>query len=166
MSDEKGASGNEVLLAAARDDNVDLLLDLFKKPDTFDINYQDGAQYGSLEALEHLLSYENCDVDLQNRLERDTPLLSAIKSTKIDVETRNEVVKSLLEAGADIQIKDKGNFTIKDLLSLKTNDANKELLIAIRKAEAQAIIPQTDIADNYDEEGDYTDSGSGSEEEG
>lgn len=51
--------------------------------------------------LEHILSYDNCDVDLQNRLDGDTPLLSVIKSLKLESDIRNTIVESLLEAGAD-----------------------------------------------------------------
>jgi len=39
-------------------------------------------------------------VDLQNRLERDTPLHAAIKNLD-DPELRNYVVENLLEAGAN-----------------------------------------------------------------
>jgi hypothetical protein len=58
------------------------------------------AQHGSTTALEHILSYDGCDVDLQNRLEHDTPLHSAMKNLE-DPEHRNHVVESLLEAGAN-----------------------------------------------------------------
>lgn len=36
---------DERLLAAAKDDNDDLLLEIFEDPDSFDINYQDGFVY-------------------------------------------------------------------------------------------------------------------------
>lgn len=39
-------------------------------------------------------------MDLQNRLEGNTPLHAAVKNLK-DPEERNYVVESLLEAGAD-----------------------------------------------------------------
>jgi hypothetical protein len=35
-------TADERLLAAARDDNLDLLLEVFDKPDPFDINCKDG----------------------------------------------------------------------------------------------------------------------------
>lgn len=59
------------------------------------------SQFGSTTVLEHLLSFEGCDVDLQNRLEHDTPLHAAIKNLNDDPELRNHVVESLLEAGAN-----------------------------------------------------------------
>ena len=58
------------------------------------------AQHGFISVLENLLTYEGCDVDLQNRLERDTPLHAAMKNLE-DPEHRNYVVGSLLDAGAN-----------------------------------------------------------------
>ncbi len=57
------------------------------------------ASHGYLEILEHLLEYDGCDVDLQNRIEKATPLHLALQID--DPETRAAVVSSLLEAGAD-----------------------------------------------------------------
>lgn len=49
--------------------------------------------------LEHILSHEGCDVDPINRIERATPLHLAVVIE--DPELREEIVESLLEAGAD-----------------------------------------------------------------
>lgn len=57
------------------------------------------AQYGSTDVLELLLEIDECDVDLQNRMLKATPLHLAVKLT--DQETRHYVVQSLLDAGAD-----------------------------------------------------------------
>lgn len=57
------------------------------------------ASNGYLEILEHLLEYDGCDVDPQNRIEKATPLHLALRID--DPEVRSEVVESLLEAGAD-----------------------------------------------------------------
>lgn len=62
------------------------------------------AKHGSLDVLEHILSHEQCDVDPINRL-GETPLHLAISSTELDEEDgelREEVVGSLLDAGADV----------------------------------------------------------------
>jgi len=64
----------------------------------------DRAKHGSLDVLEHILSHEDCDVDPINRL-GETPLHLAISSTEIDEDDgglREEVVESLLDAGADV----------------------------------------------------------------
>ncbi|KAF8588936.1 hypothetical protein K439DRAFT_1651726 [Ramaria rubella] len=167
MSEEhEGASHNERLLSAARSDNEDLLLEVFEHPDRFDINFRDGlgntglAQHGSTTVLEHLLSFEGCDVDLQNRLERDTPLHAAVKNLD-DPEQRNYVMESLLEAGANTKIKDKNGDIVLDLVSSSSRSLDDELRSAIRKAEAEASVSQADIADD-DDDGD--ESGSASDE--
>jgi hypothetical protein len=57
------------------------------------------AQQGSTQVLELLLNTEGCDVDIQNRLTKGTPLHLAV--ILVDLELRHYVVQSLLEAGAD-----------------------------------------------------------------
>jgi uncharacterized protein len=52
-----------------------------------------------MDVLEHILSQDNCDVDPINRIEKATPLHLALKIE--DKDTRNYVVESLLDAGAD-----------------------------------------------------------------
>lgn len=166
MSQEiQGASNNERLLAAAREDNEEMLLSIFEAGD-IDINYQDGlgntalhyaASLGNTDVLEHILSHDDCDVDPINRLERATPLHLAVKID--DTELRRQVVESLLDAGADLNIKDKNGDTAADLVP----SSDKETAALIRKARAQASIAQEDVVDE-DSEGEPG-SGSGSEEE-
>ncbi|EKM61857.1 uncharacterized protein PHACADRAFT_204990 [Phanerochaete carnosa HHB-10118-sp] len=166
MSEEvKGASNNELLLAAARDDNEDMLLELFDEGD-LDVNFQDGlgntalhyaASLGNIDVLEHILSHDECDVDPINRIERATPLHLAMKIQ--DPELRRSVVESLLDAGADTFIKDKNGETAVDLIP----SDDKETPALIRKARAQATRAQEDVVDDDDD--DEPGSGSGSEEE-
>ncbi|TFK56421.1 ankyrin [Heliocybe sulcata] len=149
----KGASNNERLLAAARDDNEEMLLEVFEEGG-FDINFQDGlgntalhyaASNASFDVLEHILSHEDCDVDPANRLEKATPLHLAVRID--DPEAKKAVIESLLEAGADVTIKDKNGDTVVDLL--KPEDV--EIKALIRKAQAQNSVSRDDIAS--DEEG-------------
>ncbi|KAI0640149.1 ankyrin [Trametes polyzona] len=160
-----GASNNERLLAAARSDNEDMLLEVFEQGN-FDINAQDGlgntalhyaASHGYLEILEHLLEHDGCDVDPQNRIEKATPLHLALRIE--DPELRKAVVSSLLEAGADTRIKDKNGETAADLVPPE----DTEIRTLIRKAQAQASISHDDVADDDDDDGEYSGSGSGSE---
>ncbi|KAM5539958.1 hypothetical protein V8D89_006461 [Ganoderma adspersum] len=160
-----GASNNERLLAAARSDNEDMLLEVFQEGN-FDINAQDGlgntalhyaASNGYLEIMEHILEHEDCDVDPLNRIEKATPLHLAVRLE--DAEHRAAVVASLLDAGADTKIKDKnGELAISFVPDDDT--ATRQLF---RKANAQSSISHGDIAndDDDDEEG----SGSGSDDE-
>ncbi|TBU42252.1 ankyrin [Dichomitus squalens] len=160
-----GASNNERLLAAARSDNEDMLLEVFEEG-SFDINAQDGlgntalhyaASNGHLDILEHLLEYEGCDVDIQNRIEKATPLHLAVRIE--DAELRAEVVSSLLEAGADPKIKDKnGELAIS---FVPDDDAATRQLF--RKHQAQNSISQSDVANDDDDDEDG--SGSGSDDE-
>lgn len=57
------------------------------------------AAGGFPDVLEHLLEYDGCDVDLQNRTEGATPLHLALRIE--DAELRKAIVESLLDAGAD-----------------------------------------------------------------
>ncbi|KIJ54234.1 hypothetical protein M422DRAFT_221764 [Sphaerobolus stellatus SS14] len=168
---EEGAKPNERLLFGARTDNEELVLEVFEDPDSFDINYQDGlgntalhyaAQCASTSVLEHLLTYDGCDVDFQNRLEGNTPLHAAVKYIE-DPEERNYVVESLLDAGADTKIKDKNGDVIYDIITSSNKELDDALKAAIRRAEAEASIAPGDIAN--DDEDDDDDEGSGSDSE-
>ncbi|KAI0079541.1 ankyrin [Panus rudis PR-1116 ss-1] len=163
MSDStEGASNNQRLLAAAREDNEELLLEIFEQG-KFDINYQDGlgntalhyaASHGSAVVLEHILSYEECDVDPINRLEGATPLHLAVKLE--DPELRRQIVESLLEAGADTSIKDKNGDRAIDLLAQSDTETRQ----LFRKAQAQASVAQYDVASDDDDDGEGDGSGS------
>ncbi|RPD64662.1 ankyrin [Lentinus tigrinus ALCF2SS1-7] len=162
-----GASNNERLLAAARSDNEDMLLEVLGEG-KFDINAQDGlgntalhyaASNGYLDILEHLLEYDGCDVDPVNRIEKATPLHLALSID--DPELRAAVVESLLDAGADTNIKDKNGETPLDLVS--PDDVKVRALL--RKAQAQASIAQSDVANDDDDDEEGSGSGSGSEDE-
>ncbi|GBE77606.1 ankyrin [Sparassis latifolia] len=165
----EGASNNERLLAAARQDNEDMLLDVFESGN-FDINFQDGlgntalhyaASHGNLTVLEHILSHEDCDVDPVNRIEKATPLHLALAHP--DAELRMAVVESLLDAGADTTIKNKNGETASDLVS----PDDSEIRALIRNAQAGAAISRDDVVDDEDEgePGSGSGSGSGSEDE-
>jgi len=163
MAEEiKGASNNERLLAAARLDNEDLVIEVFEEGG-FDINCQDGlgntplhiaVANGSTDVLEHILSHEACDVDPMNKLEKATPLHLALRIEHIAL--RRHIIESLLEAGANTYIKDKNGETVLDALS----PGETEIRGLIRKARADATVSRDDIASD-DEDGS---AGSGSEE--
>ncbi|THH11588.1 hypothetical protein EW145_g536 [Phellinidium pouzarii] len=152
--DSDGASNNERLLAAAKSDNEDLLLEVFSNEGTFDINYKDSAAYGSTDVLEHILTHDDCDVDPVNRLERATPLHLALRLK--DVKLRDYVVQNLLEAGAETTIKDKNGDTALDFLQ----PGDVDLRRLMRKTQASNSVSKSDIVDDDDDEGS---AGSGSE---
>ncbi|EDR16027.1 uncharacterized protein LACBIDRAFT_291844 [Laccaria bicolor S238N-H82] len=161
--DTKGASNNERLLAAARTDNEELLLEVLGQEGTFDINCQDGLGNtplhnavinGSTDVLEHILSQEGCDVDPINRIDGATPLHLAVQLDHPGL--RKHVVESLLDAGADTLIKDKNGFIVLDLIP----SGDTEMRTLIRRSQAQSSISKDDIASDDDGE-----AGSGSEDE-
>ncbi|KAK7462954.1 hypothetical protein VKT23_007535 [Stygiomarasmius scandens] len=167
MSEEtdKGANNNQRLLAAAREDNEDLLLEIFAQEGTFDINFQDGlgntalhyaVSHTSPTVLEHILSHEFCDVDPVNLMERQTPLHLAVKIR--DPEARAHFVESLLEAGADTLIKDKYGERAIDLVP----DGDQETKQLFRKQAAVNMVGNDDVASDDDGE---PGSGSGSDDE-
>jgi len=146
---EDGASSNERLLAAARSDNDEMLLEALGEDDC-DINFQDGlgntalhyaASRGSTDVLEHILTTENCDVDPVNRLEGQTPLHYAVQLEDEDV--RKYIVGSLLDAGADTSIKDKSGCIALDYV--KSSDVEVQTLFksaATQNALDAEIVPE------------------------
>jgi len=152
----EGASGNQRLLAAAKSDNEEMLLEVFKE-NKFDINHQDGlgntalhyaVLHTSFDVLDHILSHERCDVDPINKLERATPLHLAVVTE--DPEARGYLVECLLDAGADYKIRNKHGETAQDLVK----PIDKEVDELFRKAQAEASIDKDDIADDYDDDDD------------
>jgi len=156
--ENKGASNNERLLDAAKRDDEDLLLEIFDEPGTFSINYQDGlgntalhyaVSYHSRDALEHILSHEECDVDPANRLEQATPLHLAVKIEDPDIKAY--FVESLLDAGADDTTRNKYGQTAQDLVRPDDEATHS----AFRAYQANKDIDEHDIV--YEDEDDVAD---------
>ncbi|KAN0117952.1 Ankyrin repeat-containing domain protein [Russula decolorans] len=158
---------NRQLLEAARTDNVELLTEIFAKHGEYDINFQDGigntalhyaASHGSPEVLDRLLEHEGCDVDYINRLEGATPLHLAVKIE--EPELRAYITDCLLDAGANMSIKDKDGQVPLDYVPKDDEETRK----AFRRRQVENSVSRDDIAsdeDDYDDEGEY----SGSDEE-
>jgi len=84
--------------------------------------------------MEQLLSHDKCDVDLQNRIDKDTPLHLALK-IEDDEKLKKDTVESLLDAGADTTIKNKYGATAFN--SVPDNSELKKLMV---KARAEAAL--------------------------
>ncbi|KAJ1976284.1 hypothetical protein H4R33_006474 [Dimargaris cristalligena] len=116
--DTDGASNNELLLAACKQDQDDMLNDVLGQPSTFAINCTDAmgntplhyaAQCGSLDCLKILLTHPNTtglDVNPRNRIEGDTPMHKAVIYAD-DPAVAFDMVKLLLDAGADPNARNK-----------------------------------------------------------
>ncbi|KAG0072493.1 hypothetical protein BGZ93_009739 [Podila epicladia] len=136
MSDTEGASKNELLMAACKQDNLDILEEVLSSDaSSFDINHTDGlgnsalhyaAQHGSTECLEILLYYDGIDVDKINRIEGDTPLHKAAGYS--DPEIALEMVRTLINGGASPKILNKLKQTAGDVAPGNTHSEVKEYL--------------------------------------
>lgn len=99
---DEGATPTEVLLGAARINNLDLLKECLSANDGSSalLNSTDSmgnsalhnaAKNGCLECLDYLLDQEGVDLDLRNRMDGDTPLHLAVRYSKTDREAALEI---------------------------------------------------------------------------
>ncbi|KAF9286842.1 hypothetical protein BGZ74_001215 [Mortierella antarctica] len=136
MSDTEGASNDELLMAACKQDNLDILEEVLSADaSSFDINHTDGpgnaalhyaAQYGSTGCLEILLYYDGIDVNKKNLLEGDTPLHKAAGYSDPDIAL--EMVQILIRGGASAKILNKLKQTAGDVAPGDTHSEVKEYL--------------------------------------
>ncbi|GAA6031721.1 hypothetical protein JCM8097_001952 [Rhodosporidiobolus ruineniae] len=167
------ATPNERLVYSAKQDAVEMMQEVLEGSEQFDVNWQDGlgntalhyaASSPSPDALELLLDFEGTDVDLQNRLEGDTPLHLAVKLE--NEAARRGVVEMLLEAGADPSIKDRHGRRPQDLLRPTSSAVDADIAQLFREALADRtrgnVANNADLVDDSDGE---PGSGSGSDDE-
>ncbi|KAK9765800.1 hypothetical protein K7432_005587 [Basidiobolus ranarum] len=115
MSGDEGASCDELILAACKNDHLDMLEDVLNQPGTFNINCVDSlgntglhyaAKFGALSCIASLLQQPEIQVDKQNRISFDTPLHMAV-TYKDDPSVTLEIVQLLIEHDADPRILNK-----------------------------------------------------------
>ena len=122
----------------------------------------------STSVLEPLLEAEGCDVDLQNRLEGDTPLHIAVRNRWEDQDglqlflgewyesAKLMAVESLLEAGADPNVRNKRGLTPQDLLPASNANADspeEQVRQALRRAQAElAVGAAGDVVNDDDDD--------------
>ncbi|KAI9270790.1 ankyrin repeat-containing domain protein [Phascolomyces articulosus] len=104
----EGASNNERMLAACRNDQDDLLQVILNASD-IDINFSDAigdtalhyaASFGSVECMEILVNRNGINLNAKNRIEKNTPLHKAVQYED-EKDIALAMVDLLLEAGAD-----------------------------------------------------------------
>ncbi|CAB4406814.1 unnamed protein product [Rhizophagus irregularis] len=159
--DSEGATNNELLLVAAKQDSEDILEDIFSQPGTYDINHSDAigntalhyaAHFGSLTAAELLLQQPNIKVNLQNKLELDTPLHKAVQY-KDDPSVALEIAKLLIKHGADPTKQNKNKQKPQQLV----DSGNQELKNLLQKAALALQVDASDIAQEDSDDGSPSD---------
>ncbi|KAF9286867.1 hypothetical protein BGZ68_002481 [Mortierella alpina] len=123
------ASNEENLIAACKDDNLDMLEKVLTADSSiFDINHKDdlgnsalhyAAQYASTGCLEILLYYDGIEVNVINGVEGDTPLHNA--AAYQDPEIALEMVQILVNGGAQVTIQNKLQQTAADVAPKDTH---------------------------------------------
>ncbi|KAI7901353.1 ankyrin [Cokeromyces recurvatus] len=165
MTEDQGASSNELMLALCRNDQEEDLEKLLDEGQC-DISFRDGAgntaahyaaKSGSIGCLEVLVNYDDIDLDMKNLLEGETPLHIAVQYANEDHEMAAAMVELLLAAGANPQIENRNKLTPIMLVNPKYQDIKAKL----EEASVSYNMDDSDIA-NDDE---FDDAGSASEEE-
>ncbi|PNY20559.1 Ankyrin repeat-containing protein [Tolypocladium capitatum] len=147
--EHEGASVKELLVAACRGNNTDLLTELLAdKPDaeiTALLNgtttvmgnhlYHEAASRGNYEIIDLLLDQPAFECDPVNRLEGDTPLHTAIRWLNAEPPVQRPfgraLVEMMLEAGSNPRLRNKGGLTPVQLV----DPANADLRDLIRQHE-------------------------------
>ncbi|KAF9899526.1 hypothetical protein EC991_008771 [Linnemannia zychae] len=159
MSDEDGASNNELLIAACKEDNLDILEQVLSADaSSFDINHTDGlgnaalhyaARHGSTGCLEVLLYYDGIDVNVINRHEGDTPLHKA--AAYPDPEIALEMVEILVGGGASLKLQNRLKQTPADKAP---SDTHAEVKKYLERAVLGSMVDSRDVpAEDSDSEG-------------
>ncbi|TIC23222.1 hypothetical protein E3Q12_02116, partial [Wallemia mellicola] len=137
------------LLHAAKQDDEALLDEVFEEADNlaeenageFDINHRDG--------LDAILSYDNTDVDPQNRIEGDTPLHLLMRADGMDRRAREYFLTELIDAGVNFQVKNNHNQKPFDVLS-KVDDSNDWIETVYKESQIQRVLEDEDVVDDDD----------------
>ncbi|KAI8380693.1 hypothetical protein BD560DRAFT_453020 [Blakeslea trispora] len=104
---DQGTTDNDLLLAACRNDQDEMLEDVLKEPEV-DVNYADPLGDTALHYA-------------RNQKEGNTPLHLALQYEE-DPEVALSMVSALLDAGADPRIKNKAGSSVADYVVGRTDD--------------------------------------------
>ncbi|KAG6119309.1 hypothetical protein E4U14_005514 [Claviceps sp. LM454 group G7] len=132
--EHEGASTKELLIEACRRNNTDLLTEVLEgKPDdeiTRLLNdtttvmgnhlYHEAASQGHYEIIDLLLDQPSFECDPPNRLDRDTPLHTAIRWLNTQPPSQQPfglaLIEMMLEAGSNPRVKNRGGLTALQLV--------------------------------------------------
>ncbi|OLY78661.1 Ankyrin repeat-containing protein [Smittium mucronatum] len=144
---------DEILLAACKQDQSDLLLQALNSKHGVNVNAVDGvgntglhyaqvlfpfipilhklfsAQFGSVECVEILLGRKDINVNIPNRMEQETPLFKAV-SLYDQNELSLKITALLIAAGADPRLKNRNGRRPIDLVPFNYKELRTLLLQA------------------------------------
>ncbi|TIB73588.1 hypothetical protein E3Q24_01082 [Wallemia mellicola] len=149
MTEDRLQLIHQRLLHAAKQDDEALLDEVFEEADNlaeenageFDINHRDG--------LDAILSYDNTDVDPQNRIEGDTPLHLLMRADGMDRRAREYFLTELIDAGVNFQVKNNHNQKPFDVLS-RVDDSNDWIETVYKESQIQRVLEDEDVVDDDD----------------
>ncbi|KAI8339211.1 ankyrin [Chlamydoabsidia padenii] len=156
MADE-GASPNELMLAACRNDSESTLEEIFEAGE-YDIGFTDGAgntaahiaaKFGSLNCLELLVNLDDIDLDAKNRMDGNTPLHYAVEYQTKDPEYALAMVDLLIQGGADTKIENRR----KETPAMLVLPRNKDISDLLNGSSANYQMDDADIANDDDDYG-------------
>ncbi|KAI8051993.1 hypothetical protein BDF22DRAFT_689480 [Syncephalis plumigaleata] len=163
----QGASTTERLIAASRQNNIELLNEAIKEAGTdLDVNARDGAgntaliyaaEFGATACLTALLQVPGVSIELRDLLQRETALLHSCKSTHITDVTRKECVAALLQARANPSVRDGSGRLPEELVD------NEEIKQMLRQARMTQRLGAADIVDDDDDDDDSDSEGEASD---
>lgn len=159
LTEDQGASKNEILLSYCRNDQEEELEQLLEEGGC-DVNATDGVGYtaahyavkcGSIGCLEVLVNDDDVNLDIQDKLEGNTVLHLAVKYASEDYEMSKAMVELLILGGANINIADRHNMTPVMLVNPKHQDIKK----LFEEANTASYLDDDDIAHDEEAGGDY-----------
>ncbi|PBP26444.1 ankyrin repeat protein [Diplocarpon rosae] len=160
--EQEGASIGEILIEAARRNNTDLLKETIDSIGDEDkvakiLNetktvlgnhiYHEAALSGNYEVIDMLLDQPGFECDPLTRIDRDTPLHSAIRYINSLTESSpltpaissfsTELISMMIEAGSDPRLRNKANLTPYQLVDPRNEKLRQQLQDAVDVAQNQ-----------------------------
>ncbi|KAK2628113.1 hypothetical protein QTJ16_002759 [Diplocarpon rosae] len=189
--EQEGASIGEILIEAARRNNTDLLKETIDSIGDEDkvakiLNetktvlgnhiYHEAALSGNYEVIDMLLDQPGFECDPLTRIDRDTPLHSAIRYINSLTESSpltpaissfsTELISMMIEAGSDPRLRNKANLTPYQLVDPRNEKLRQQLQDAVDVAQNQGdyiLDGENDERDFKEAVGEENDAGSASD---
>ncbi|CAL3962245.1 unnamed protein product [Diplocarpon coronariae] len=183
----EGASTGEILVEAARHNNTDLLKETIDSIGDEDkaakiLNetktvlgnhiYHEAALRGNYEVIDMLLDQPGFECDPVTRVDRDTPLHSAVRYLNSLTESSpltpaissfgTELISMMIEAGSDPRLRNKADLTPYQLVDPRNEKLRQQLQDAVDVAQNQGDY----ILEGVNDERDFRGAGGGEDDAG